>query len=103
MGQRCGLHTQNCIYTSDYPASEHMKFVCAVNVYVSSTVVAPACHLVILSSWCSNKDLESDLLVTLNLIYIDLFSGGKRPLRPKRTIQLTSSGKKVPLLSWLNM
>ena len=29
---------KNRIYTSDYPASEGMKFVCTVNVYASSTV-----------------------------------------------------------------
>ena len=31
---------KNCICASDYPASEHMKFVCAVNIYTSSAVCA---------------------------------------------------------------
>lgn len=38
------VHTKNHIYASDYPASEHMKFFCTVNVYMSSTVAA--CKLV---------------------------------------------------------
>ena len=33
---------KNCIYVSDYPASEHMKFVCTVNIYASGSV----------RSWC---------------------------------------------------
>ena len=29
---------KNYIYASDYPVSEHMKFICAVNIYASGTV-----------------------------------------------------------------
>ena len=29
---------KNHIYASDYPVSEHMKFICAVNIYASGTV-----------------------------------------------------------------
>lgn len=32
------IHVKNCIYASDYPVSEHMKFVCAVNTNASSTL-----------------------------------------------------------------
>ena len=31
---------KNCIHASDYPASERMKFVCAVNIFASGTVHA---------------------------------------------------------------
>lgn len=42
MFQAPNLHLRarkkNHIYESDYPASQQMKFVCAVNVYASATV-----------------------------------------------------------------